>query len=425
MLNKIVSRLCMHHKNLLIPLFLASIGTSYAQTFPALSPEQQKQLLEMQIQKLEQLRQLQQMPQLPIGAIPGGAPVQQQRGLQPQLTEQALQAQLNAFPKLADGASFERFRDGFSANGQRYIDPEGKIISYSYDTVTGDVGYVAQVDNVNFVVKVNRVLTNAEPVTIATATRSGGTWQVLSSTGKKLAGDRLIPLAKGFLVARESTGFKYIAGQGITNFAVPDTFTIATFQNGDISGTDYVLVERRPKINKDSTDEFVGTLSALGSVLGLSKKEDYRLYNISSGKFIPLNIASEGKEVQVNSYCRQINYIRAECARVDFYESLFDTVGMPNYSHYFWRISWYKTPTRPVLVAQEGGLTEITATDMTSGKKVSLFHRTMGIAGFSVAQKSSGKVTVSAQLGFDRQTIDDVENALDTGVSMQASNQTQ
>jgi hypothetical protein len=82
---------------------------------------------------------------------------------------------------------------------------------------------------------------------------------------------------------------------------------------------------------------------------------------------------------------------------------------MPNYGHYFWRISWYKTATRPLLIAQEGGLSTITATDISTGAKVKLFERTLGINGFSVRQSPSGQIAVTASLGFDKQTIDDVE----------------
>jgi hypothetical protein len=334
------------------------------------------------------------------------------------MTEPVLNRQLEAFPPLAGGAAFERFKDGFAANGKRFIDPEGKIVIYGFDTMTGDATYVAQVDAVNFVIKTTRVLVDAEPVTIATATRTGVTWQVVTVTGKKLSGDRLLPLSRGFLVARESTGFKYIAGQGISSFAVPDSFEIASFQNGDIAGTDSVLIAKIPSARKQDTfGEMIETVKALGDLLGAGKAEDYKLYNIRTGQAITINVALKSNEIAAHSRCRQVNLLVADCARVDFFDSLFDEYGMPNYGHYFWRISWYKTATRPLLIAQEGGLSTITATDISTGAKVKLFERTLGINGFSVRQFPSGQIAVTASLGFDKQTIDDVETRFSPSLS--------
>lgn len=395
---------------------MAMVTSASAQA--PMTPDQQQQLEAVKRQMLERYQQifsgqmgtLSGMPGLP--SNPGSTVAQAPHVAAPtsQVTELVLKRQFEAFPALEGGAAFERFKDGFAANGKRFIDPEGKIVLYGFDTMTGDATYVAQVDATHFVVKTTRVLVDAEPVTIATATRTGVTWQVVTVTGKKLSGDRLLPLSRGFLVARESTGFKYIAGQGISSFAVPDSFEIASFQNGDIAGTDSVLIAKIPSARKQDTfGEMIETVKALGDLLGAGKAEDYKLYNIRTGQAITINVALKSNEIAAHSRCRQVNLLVADCARVDFFDSLFDEYGMPNYGHYFWRISWYKTATRPVLIAQEGGLSTITATDISTGAKVKLFERTLGINGFSVRQFPSGQIAVTASLGFDKQTIDDVE----------------
>jgi hypothetical protein len=62
----------------------------------------------------------------------------------------------------------------------------------------------------------------------------------------------------------------------------------------------------------------------------------------------------------------------------------------------------------PILISQEGGLSEINATNLKTGKKSSLFNRSMGIAGYSTKQSADGKVSVNAQLGFSKENVDDV-----------------
>lgn len=374
-----------------------------------LPPEQQQQFLQLQMQ----LQRLIQGGQMPPAAAPQ-YPVPSAPALSaPTLPEAALAQQLAAFPSLKTGGTFERFRDGFSVNGQRFIDPEGTITAYGFDTTTGDVTYVAQVNQTQFLVKFVRALTGMEPIRIAIAQKVPGGWQVQTVTGKNLSGSRLIPVSRGFVVPRENTGFMYIAGQGITNIAAPEDFILAGFQNGDIAGTGHVLIQKRPKANKTSADDMLSTLSALGSTLGLTRKEDYQLLNIATGKAVPLNIPVEGNEVALWSQCQQRNFLVAQCERADFFESLFDQNGLPNFNHYYWRISWFKTPQRPIVVAQENGLADITITDLATGKKVVAFHRAMGIAGFSTKQHPDGRVSITARMGFSQEALDDAVAFLD------------
>jgi hypothetical protein len=158
----------------------------------------------------------------------------------------------------------------------------------------------------------------------------------------------------------------------------------------------------------------LGSFKALGSTLGISKKEDYALLNIDTQKLVPINISMEDKRVQVMSRCRKINALVADCAQMDSYDSLFQPNGMHNMTHYFWRINWFNANGRPILVSQEGGLTKVAATDLAADKKVMLFERAMGIASFSASQDIDGKINVSAQMGFSTETKNDVLAMLDS-----------
>jgi hypothetical protein len=384
-----------------------------AQNLDALTDEEKLQLLQLLLK--QQLGAKAAEPAAPAAPQPKGR------------SETELAAEFSKLPELPSGVTFERHRDGFSVNGQRMIDPEGTIVAYGFDTLSGDYTYLAETSPGRFTLKSGRAQSQMEPVTIATAVLQGRSWTVTTETGKKLNGFRLIPSARGFIVARFNTGFRYIPGRGMTSFAAPETFSIAALQSGDISNTSYILLERTPESANDAPNGSLGALvssiKSLGSTLGIGKKEDYALLSIDTGRMVPVNVSYDDKQVQLLSMCRRTNFIVAQCSHMESYESLFQPNGMKNLSHYFWRISWFNAQGRPVLVSQEGGLTKVSATDLNTGRKVILFDRTMGIAGFEAAQAPDGKINVTAQMGFSQETKEDVETLLDTlpDVSEQAA----
>lgn len=396
-----------------IALFLAAGLLSalplQAQDINNLTPEQQKQLLTLLLkQQLGGAQQQGAALPLPLAA----------NNAVPQRTEASLAADFRQFPTLTQGVQFERFRDGFAINGQRYIDAEGKITSYAFDAQSGDFTYLAETHPGEYVLKAGRAMTQSEPITIATAQKQGMIWQVTAATGKKFTGYRLIPSSRGFVIARDNTGFRYVPGSGTTNIVAPEAFSIAALQNGDIANTGYILLERTPTSNGTQPGNSLGALfsavQSLGSVVGVGKKEDYALLNMDNGRVVPVNISLESKQVQVMSACKQKNFLIAKCAQMESFESAFEPNGTRNMSHYFWRINWFNVPGRPVLVSQEGGLGKVTATDLNSGKKVVLFERALGIASFAAIQDANGKINVTAQMGFSSESRQDVLALLDS-----------
>jgi hypothetical protein len=381
---------------------VSTISIAQAQQ-PTLTQEQQFELLKMMLSR--QSAQPQSELQSPTVALPV-------------VKDAELSKTFESWKPLEKGVVFTRFRDGFAINGERYIDSEGTITSYGFDSQSGDFTYLAQSDN-KFILKTGRAFSDAEPVTIGSAQRINGGWAVTTVTGKKLSGSRLIPLARGFIVARDNTGFRYVPGKGTSNIVGPEQFSIAALQSGDISSTGYILLERTPDANATSSpSSSVGALfnsaRALGSTLGIGKKEDYALLNIDTKQIVPVNVSLEDKQVQVMSMCQKRNFFIADCQKMDSFESLFQPNGMKNMTHYFWRITWLNAQGRPVLISQEGGLSKISETDLTTGKKVILFDRTMGISEFAVTKNLDGKISVAAQLGFSKETKDDVVSLLDT-----------
>ena len=331
-------------------------------------------------------------------------------------SEASLAAAFDKWTALASGVKFERFRDGFAINQTRYLDPEGRIVAYGFDEQSGDFTYLVQSGAGQFILKSGRAASDNEPIEIGKAELRGGLWAVATVTGKKFSGKRLIPLARGFIVARDNTGYRYVPGKGMTSFAAPEQFTIAALQSGNVSGTGYILLERTPEeeaVANNSMSALFSSVKALGSTLGIGKKEDYALLNVDSKKLVPINISMEDKRVQVLSVCRRQNFIVAECERMDSYESLFQPNGLHNMTHYFWRINWFNAGGRPILVSQEGGLTKVAATDLATGKKAMIFERLMGIASFNADQGVDGKISISAQMGFSTEKKDDILSLLD------------
>lgn len=327
------------------------------------------------------------------------------------ISEADIAKQLEDLPKVTSGANIIKKKDGFEANGRRHIDPEGKIVKFGSNSHTGDITYLAQVSREYYIIKTMRV--GHDPITIATADRSQNGWTVTTVTGKKIVGESVVPLSSGFLVARGAAGFIYSAGKGINNIAIPEDFLIAPFQNGDIQGTRYVLIERRPTDKSNQIGGIFDSVVSLGSTLGVNKKEDYALLNIDTGKQILINVSMDGKNESVYSECRKRNSFINSCANIDFQESLFDKYGLPNAGHYYWRISWFNAKTGPIVIVTENSLRETVAENLNTGKKATLFSRVLGINYVIVTEKPNSVISATAKMGLDNQTIEDIEDFID------------
>lgn len=81
--------------------------------------------------------------------------------------------------------------------------------------------------------------------------------------------------------------------------------------------------------------------------------------------------------------------------------------GGRNIQHYYWRAQWLNTPQGPIAVTMEDANKKIFITDLTTGRKVVAFHRTLGIADMDVNQDPNGTVSIKAQLAFSHESVDD------------------
>ncbi|NQZ91086.1 MAG: hypothetical protein HRT97_01950 [Moritella sp.] len=325
----------------------------------------------------------------------------------PTLTIDDLNHQIEGLESNDTGISFERSRDGIKVNGIMYLDPEGEITRVGSNSLTGEFSYLVHTHGNEYVVKYNKAGSGAEAITLAHATVDSRGAKVVTVTGRKLSGNSVIPTSRGFIVARDSSAFNFDPRDGLNSFSAADGYHIARYQNGDVSSTGYILLEKDPET--DSVANLMDSFSSLVGSIGIIEDEafEYLLANIKTGSVVPLNIRTSGKNIHVLSECRKKNSIVNECAKSESRESLFEPNGSKNLRHYFWKVYWFNTPEGSYAIAQESGLKKITIINLKTAKKSVAFERALGISGFTTTQTPEGKITVDASLGFSTETIDD------------------
>lgn len=352
------------------------------------------------MQKTQQALQVQQQMQgglmLQVGGGAAPAPVQLQT-----VTEEAVAAKLKEMGEPLKGAVIRSARDGFSVNNVRHVDAEGRIAGFAYDAVSGDITYMIANNPNARTFKYLPAGSTKEPLVIGVAQKTMNGWQFSSLSGKNLAGDSVTLTPKGVLVVRDSAAFRYEPGVGASQMGVPDGWVVAPLQRGNLA-TGYLLLE---KIEEESALP-IGKVLSLGVTVGLAKKEDYALLEAKTGKLTMLNIQIDGKNQTSLSNChRKNNYVNI-CDNATSYESLYTNIGR-NMGHYYWKANWMNTPSGPILVSMENSVKDIYITDLTSGKKVQAFSRTLGISDYDIEQGPDGKVRINAKWMFQDHVIDD------------------
>lgn len=380
------------------------------------SPEERAMALQMQQAFLQRMQagiqrgpqqlqspqqQAQQLQAQSLGADqPNAAPI----------SEEELSSKLAAFAPASVQTDIKRVKDGLKFGTQVFLDPEGEIVNFGSNSLTGDVTYFIRLIDGSFALKYTRAGSTAEPVTLAHAKKQNGSWSLQTSTGKALTGDRLIPASRGFMVARDSSAFHYAPGEGIKNISAIDGYHIAQFQNGDVASTGFILLEKDEQPEGNQLTQIVGLASSLKKTVGFGEYDDYVLMNMASGQVVSFDKGADAKKVAVGgTNCKmQSEKLRvAKCETLDFRESLYEPSGSRNDEHYFWSLFWFNTPEGAYAIAKEANTRKVTITELNTGKKAVLFERTLGIADFEALQSPSGIIRVEAQMGFTREAVED------------------
>lgn len=309
-----------------------------------------------------------------------------------------------------DGAFvvFERRKDGFSVNGKPYLDADGAITDFGADGVSGTVTYLVDTGSGSALVKYLNVRSPGSPVVAGTLESRGDQVAYLGRDGSSAGGMFVKPTSRGLSVIRSGSLVTIDFRSGlVTPVAVPDGFHIAQFQNGDVGGTRHILVER-DKQDADAGNNLRESVAGLATLFGSDKRSDYALLNIDTGSTVPLTISSDRNTVGFASECRRQNGLVNRCGKWTSYESVYEPDGRPNYSHYFWSLSWQNTSSGPVAVAIENRLSEVNVIRLSDGTRVNAFKRGMGIQYFTTQTTADGALKLVAYWAFKGHPIEDV-----------------
>ena len=332
------------------------------------------------------------------------------------ITNEELKNKLSKFPTINSGVKFTKQKDGFSVDQSRYLDPEGEIINYGYNWQNGDVTYMIKISSNTYKIKYTRALTNETPIEIATVIQNGNITNIETVTGKKFSSNSLILTSKGFISIREQSAFIYNIAEEVKTFVTPEGWHIATFQNGDVASTKYLLLERTidPSKKNDSVFGFIESSKELLSAVGVMDKHDYLLINVEDpSKKVSFDITLGGKDIALYSDCTKANNYVNKCGNMDLKESLYTVNGLPNSSHYYWRILWFSSKNGVISVTREATERKVMITDLKSEKRAEGAYRVTGFPELFAEQDKNGKIKVTAGGGmFPNEVIEDAETFL-------------
>ncbi|BCL74372.1 hypothetical protein JHS3_01080 [Jeongeupia sp. HS-3] len=331
----------------------------------------------------------------------------QEKNTHPLISEAALSDAIKKMSGASAPLKIEERKDGFIVNGTPYVDAEGKIKSYAFDVINGDITYLVEQSKNKQSAKYIKAGSSDEAIEIASGTRENGIWSIVTTSGKKLSGEIFSPMPRGVLLGRESAVVRYTPGQGTKTSALPEGYALAPLQHGNVGATGYVLLEvASASEKKDSASGLLDSVKNLGAIFGINEKSDYALFNLDTRNIYPLNISSNGKNIHTYSQCYQKKLGINVCDQMFSFESLYSKTGK-NMTHYYWLADWQKTNKGPVLVAMEGG-GKATAINLSTGKKVLAYERTLGISTFDSKVNPDGSMSLRTGWIADMKDIPDV-----------------
>ena len=332
---------------------------------------------------------------------------QPQPAPEPTLTEAEILTRKHFIDESGSPAIFYRVKDGIKINGKMFYDPEGSVANFGGDRLTGSLTYAIENYNNAFTLKYHRAGSTAAPLKIATVTRNAGQFTVKTTTGRTFRGDSVIPTSDGFIVGRPGSAFRYVIGaEQPRSITLLENYHIAKYQNGDAAATGYILLEKNARNENDKVGGLLDSFESLGNTFGLNQVDHYVLVNLDTDKVVPMDVNLKGKNVAEHSNCRRQNAAINKCENVEFKEALYDKLGLPNSSHYFWAINWVTTDAGPMAIYKTS--TKVKVIDINKSEVHTVFSRALGVNSFSVTEHLDGKISLKAKLGFSEDKIDDL-----------------
>jgi hypothetical protein len=385
---------------LLTSLISATLLTACGST--PMTPEEQAMASQMQQAFLARLQS---------STMPGGAATQAQETVEPEIviSENELLAQKQKIDLSGGPAIFYREKDGILINNTIFNDFEGQVANFGGNRFTGEFTYAVKNFNGSFSLKYHKANSQEAPVKIATVLKRGNQFEVKTVTGKTIPGNNVIPTSDGFIVGRPGSAFRYTIGDNnVKSISLLDNYHIAKYQNGDAASTGFILLEKNARNKNDDVGGLLDTFKEMGSTFGLNKLDDYVLVSLDGQTIVPMDVGLGGKEIAEHSNCTRQNSVINKCENVDFRESLYTELGLPNYSHYYWSINWVQTQDGPLAIYRTS--TKIKIVDINNNQVHTAFSRVLGVNEFDVIENANGTTGIEARLGFSKEKIDDIES---------------
>lgn len=282
-----------------------------------------------------------------------------------------LVAAVNARHAQGAPTDFEWRPDGFVADGQSVIDPEGRIVQWDGDGQSGDVTYFVVVAPGQFDVRFTNTHSTLPPITVGTLYMDPTGQHFTSVDGQTVSGAILIPTSHGVVMARDTAIFSYEFGQPVVSQALPPQYMLASYQRGSVGATGYVLLKRFIS-QAEKHDPIEGFKGLFKIAEGKVTSNDFALFNIKTGHAVFLAIDALGTGGNV-----------------------WGRDGRPNYQHYFWQIDWLPNPKGVTAVVLENKFRDLNAIRLDRDERINVRHRTLGIERFNVYPLPNGSFSLS------------------------------
>jgi hypothetical protein len=254
------------------------------------------------------------------------------------------------------------WRFGVSSDkNYQYVDPLSPIVSASTVSDTGWVTYlVAGSKSNDFIVKRVDFVKGGEPEIIGTLEGARGEWRFSSPGGPTFAAYEYVLTSKGILLLRDTTVFTYLPSKKPTAQILPEGWSMAWVQKGDIESSRLIVVRKLDAINPLGGSNF-----------------QIGFYDIDQGKIIETI---------------SMKMLDFDAAKI-----------FPNKFYLF------NTAKGPLCIAIENGHKQVVVRNIRSGEKRVIFERDLGVASLKAEQGGDGRISVRAGVGFSNPSIDDAE----------------
>lgn len=290
--------------------------------------------------------------------------------------------------------------DGLFVDGRPYLDNAGRIVDSAVDEAGGRAYYIVDLGGGSAALKRLDLASLGEATTVGSLVRTRDGVQFATERGLRTAALHVRATTHGAAFFRDASLVLFDEAKGLSSYAVPPGVYLAEYQNGDIAGTRHVLVRRytaeaRPQALMRDTVE-------IGREL-IGRRDpsfDFALLSLDTGNLLPLNIRASRNETGFAYGCIPHDTLTRECLGWVGYEAIFDPDGRPNWSHYFWSLTWRRSIYGPVAVVMEDGLKEVNAVLLLDGSRHTVFRRWAGIQYFAVEPSSTGDLSIDATWGF-------------------------